>query len=294
MESSNTQATPLTEATDLRVLIVEDSKIEAKFTANQLKKNGYIVVHDRVETEEEMVKALEEHKWDIIISDYQMPDFDGMKALEVFQRYDLDIPFVLVSGKIGEETAVDLMKKGANDYIMKGNTARLVPAIKSHLKEAANRRENRRLEQRLQESEAQYRGFFEHAHVGIFRCAENGALLDANQRLASAFGYETAQKFMKGVEILRPEVMDESTRKAYTARLSDFATDKERFEAQFHRADGSIMEAKINVWAIKEDPEKPTYLEGIVEDITEQKAMERKLREMEELHESLIDLTSNL
>ena len=293
MESSD-NSNPLAEATDLRVLIVEDSKIEAKFTANLLKKNGFIVVHDRVETEEEMVKALEEHKWDIVISDYQMPDFDGMRALKVFQRYELYIPFVLVSGKIGEETAVDLMKMGANDYIMKGNTARLVPAIKSHLKDAANRRETRRLEQRLRESEAQYRGFFEHAHVGIFRCAENGALLDANQRLASAFGYDTAQAFMKGIEILRPEILDESTHKAHTARLADFANDTEHCEAQFHRADGSIMEAKINVWAIKEDPEKPVYLEGIVEDITEQKAMERKLREMEELHESLIDLTSNL
>lgn len=293
MEPSH-QANSAQLPSDLRVLIVEDSNLEAKFTANLLKKNGYIVVHERVETEAEMVAALEEHKWDIVISDYQMPDFDGMKALQVFQRYELDIPFILVSGKIGEETAVELMKKGAHDYIMKGNTARLVPAIKSHLQEAANRRENTRLEKRLKESEAQYRGFFENAHIGIFRCAENGALLDANRRLANSFGYETAQAFMKGVESLRPEIYDSNTRRARTARLIEFADDSEHEEASFHRQDGSIMEAKINVWAIQEDPEKPVYLEGVVEDVTEQKAMERKLREIEELHESLIDLTSNL
>ena len=80
-----------------------------------------------------MRNALSERKWDIIISDYQMPDFDGARALKVFQEHELDIPFILVSGKIGEEMAVDLMKMGAHDYIMKGNTARLVPAIKSHL-----------------------------------------------------------------------------------------------------------------------------------------------------------------
>lgn len=293
METTD-QANPSPLPTDLRVLIVEDSNIEAKFTANLLKKNGYAVVHDRVETEKEMVAALEERKWDIVISDYHMPDFDGMRALQVFQRYKLDIPFILVSGKIGEETAVDLMKMGAHDYIMKGNTARLVPAIKSQLQDAANRRENLRLEKRLKESEAQYRGFFEHAHIGIFRCSENGVLLDANLRLANAFGYDTAQAFMKAVEVLRPEIHDPNTRQARTARLIEFANDSKLCEACFHRQDGTILEAKINVWAIQEDPENPVYLEGVVEDITEQKAMERKLREIEELHESLIDLTSNL
>lgn len=279
---------------DLRVLIVEDSKIEAKFTVNLLKKNGYSVVSDRVETEEQMTAALDDHKWDIIISDYQMPDFDGMRALQVFQRYELDIPFILVSGKIGEETAVDLMKMGAHDYIMKGNTARLVPAIKSHLQDAANRRKNLRLEKRLKESEAQYRGFFENAHIGIFRCSDHGAILDSNRRMAEAFGFESIQEFMKTVEILKPEILDQESRKARSVHLLELANNDTQVEATFHRKDGSILEAKVNVWAIQEDPEKPVYLEGVVEDITEQKQMERKLREMEELHESLIDLTSNL
>ena len=293
MESTEDQSlSPL--ETDLRVLIVEDSKIEAKFTVNLLKENGYSVVHERVETEEEMVAALEEHKWDIIISDYQMPDFDGMRALQVFQRYDLDIPFILVSGKIGEETAVDLMKTGAHDYIMKGNTARLVPAVRSHLKDAANRRENLRLEKRLKESEAQYRGFFENAHIGIFRCSAHGVILDANQSLSSAFGYDSVKDFMKSVEVLKPEIADESSRKVELVKLYELAQKDAQAEVQFHRQDGSILEAKLNVWMIQEDPEKPVYLEGVIEDITEQKEMERKLREMEELHESLIDLTSNL
>ncbi|MEC7907668.1 MAG: response regulator [Verrucomicrobiota bacterium] len=293
MDSTEDQShSPL--ETDLRVLIVEDSKIEAKFTVNLLKKNGYSVVHERVETEEEMVAALEEHKWDIIISDYQMPDFDGMRALQVFQRYNLDIPFILVSGKIGEETAVDLMKMGAYDYIMKGNTARLVPAVRSHLKDAANRRENLRLEKRLKESEAQYRGFFENAHIGIFRCSDHGVILDANQRLSSAFGYDSIKDFIKSVEVLKPEIAGESSRKVEIVKLYELAQKDAQAEVQFHRQDGSILEAKLNVWMIQEDPEKPVYLEGVIEDITEQKKVERKLREMEELHESLIDLTSNM
>ncbi|MEM9159706.1 MAG: response regulator [Verrucomicrobiota bacterium] len=284
----------LDEKLELKVLIVEDSKIEAKFTVNLLKKNGYAVVHERVETEEDMRRAMDEHAWDIIISDYQMPDFDGMRALKLFLEYEVDIPFILVSGKIGEETAVDLMKMGANDYIMKGNTARLIPAIKSHLQDAAGRRERKRLEAALRESEAQYRGFFENAAIGIFRTTEQGALQDANKGLASTFGFQSVQEFMNTVGSLAPEIHDEHTRQAKTITLVEGIQTGGHFEAVFHKPDGSMIIANVNVWSIQENADKPVYLEGTIEDITERREMERKLREMEELHEGLIDITSNL
>jgi len=293
METIQEQSNDL-QKPEIKVLIVEDSKIEAKLIANLLKKNGYSVIHERVETADEMNAAMDEIKWDIVISDYQLPDFSGEDALKLFLERDLDIPFILVSGKIGEEKAVDLMKMGAHDYIMKGNTARLVPAIKSHLQDASNRRERARLEKALRESEAQYRGFFQHARIGIFRCSEQGQLLDANQRLAASFGYDSPQAFMQEIVKLAPEIHDPHTRQASTKELRELLAEKESFEAVFHRQDGAILEANVNVWAIQEDPEKPVYLEGTIEDITERKQMERKLREMAELHESLIDITSNL
>lgn len=278
----------------LRVLIVEDSKIEAKLIANLLKKNGYEVISERVETRDDMKSQLDEREWDIIISDFQMPEFDGMQALQLFQAYDLDIPFILVSGKIGEESAVDLMKMGAHDYIMKGNTARLLPAIESHLKDAANRRENRRLESKLRESEAQYRGFFENAAIGIFRCDSESNLLDVNDYLSTTFGYESRETCITESKKLIPEIYDANTRQAATADLAECERQNGRFEAIFHRKDGSIVEAIVNVWAIKDEGNGMSYLEGTIEDVTEQREMERKLREMEQLHESLIDLTSNL
>ena len=278
----------------LRVLIVEDSKIEAKFTANLLKKNGYEVTSERVETREDMKAQLDERAWDIIISDYQMPEFDGMQALQLFQAYELDIPFILVSGKIGEESAVDLMKMGAHDYIMKGNTARLLPAIESHLKDAATRREKSRLESKLRESEAQYRGFFENAAIGIFRCDEDSKLLDVNNHLANALGFENREECISISTKLIPESYDQHTQQASTVDLAEAASKSRRFDAVFHRQDHTIMEAIVNVWSIKDANSNSIYLEGTVEDVTEQREMERKLREMEELHESLIDLTSNL
>lgn len=278
----------------LRVLIVEDSKIEAKFTANLLKKNGYEVTSHRVETRDDMKQQLDEHEWDIVISDFQMPEFDGAKALQLFQAYDLDIPFILVSGKIGEESAVDLMKMGAHDYIMKGNTARLIPAIESHLKDASNRREKNRLESKLRESEAQYRGFFENAAIGIFRCDSGCRLLDVNDFLAHALGFENRGECIDVSDKLIPEIYDYQTQKASTVDLAEAAKDMGRFEAIFHRQDNTVMEAIINVWAIEEEISGSTVIEGTIEDVTEQREMERKLREMEQMHESLIDLTSNL
>lgn len=278
----------------LHVLIVEDSKIEAKLTANLLKKNGYEVVSERVETRDDMKRELDENHWDIVISDFQMPEFDGMQALQLFQAYDLDIPFILVSGKIGEESAVDLMKMGAQDYIMKGNTARLLPAIESHLKEAANRRENRRLESKLRESEAQYRGFFENAAIGIFRCDGDSKLLDVNSFLAQSLGFDSRDICVSVTGKLIPEVFDPETRRATTVDLSEYAAKCSRFEAIFHKQDRSIMECIVNVWALSDETTGKSYLEGTIEDVTEQREMERKLREMEQLHESLIDLTSNL
>ncbi|MBC2605150.1 PAS domain-containing response regulator [Pelagicoccus albus] len=278
----------------LRVLIVEDSKIEAKFTVNLLKKNGYEVASARVETHDDMKEQLDTASWDIVISDYQMPAFDGMKALQLFLSYNLDIPFILVSGKIGEETAVDLMKMGAQDYIMKGNTARLIPAIESHLKDAANRREKVRLESKLRESEAQYRGFFENAAIGIFRCDEQSNILDVNEYLATSLGFESREQCLKASEKLVPELYDYQSHVASTVALSDQAQKGGRFEAIFHRQDDSIMESVVNVWSIQDATNGKIVLEGTIEDITEQRELERKLREMEQLHESLIDLTSNL
>lgn len=134
----------------LRVLIVEDSEADTGLLLRELRRAGYDPVCERVETAETMRSALDNRDWDIVISDYTMPRFDGMQALRLVQRRKPDIPFIIVSGTIGEERAVAVMKAGAHDYIMKGNTARLVPAIERELKEAELRREYRRAQERVQ------------------------------------------------------------------------------------------------------------------------------------------------
>ena len=119
----------------LRVLIVEDSEDDALLLIRELEHGGYEPVFKRVETAEQMSSALREQEWDIVISDYVLPKFSGLDALEVLKQSGVPLPFIVISGKMGEETAVEAMRAGAHDYILKDKMARLVPAIQRELAE---------------------------------------------------------------------------------------------------------------------------------------------------------------
>jgi signal transduction histidine kinase len=141
----------------LRVLMVEDSEDDAALLARELGRGGYDVNLRRVDSSAGMSAAIDKEKWDLVICDYSMPHFSGTDALKLLRAKDLEVPFIFVSGTIGEETAVAALKLGAQDYVMKNNLKRLLPAIQRELHEAAQRRERKHLErevQRLQKFEA--------------------------------------------------------------------------------------------------------------------------------------------
>jgi len=142
---------------DLKVLIVEDSEKDAALLLRKLKEAGYNPIYQRVQTHDDMKKSLAERQWDIILSDYVMPDFNGLAALELLNQTGIDIPFIVISGQIGEDVAVATMKAGASDYLMKSNLKRLGAAIARELVEAENRRLRRRAEKELLKSEAELR-----------------------------------------------------------------------------------------------------------------------------------------
>ena len=134
----------------LRVLMIEDSEDDAELLTIALERGGYDIIYRRVDNKKDMQSALEEPQpWDIAIADYSMPQFSALVALEVLKEYQLDLPFVIVSGKIGEDTAVAAMKAGAHDYLVKGKLSRLVPAVERELREAVFREEYRSTQKRL-------------------------------------------------------------------------------------------------------------------------------------------------
>lgn len=135
--------------TPLRLLLIEDSEDDAVLVVRELSKAGYAVTSERVDTPEALVAALDRQRWDLVIADYTMPRFSGTAALMVLREYDAEMPFIFVSGTIGEDAAVAAMKTGAHDYIMKGNLKRLVPAVERELREAAHRLSRKVAEARL-------------------------------------------------------------------------------------------------------------------------------------------------
>ncbi len=133
----------------LRLLAIEDSEEDVILLMRELRAGGYESDWERVETAEAMKSAIAQKQWDIIISDYIMPQFSGLDALDLVKQSGIDIPFIIVSGKIGEDIAVEAMKAGAHDYIVKGNLARLVPAVERELREAETRKARRLAEDEL-------------------------------------------------------------------------------------------------------------------------------------------------
>jgi diguanylate cyclase (GGDEF)-like protein len=131
------------------LLLIEDSPDDAALVVRELARGGYDVEVDRVDTPDALVAALKRQTWDIAVADYTMPGFTGTAALTLLRQHDADLPFIFVSGTIGEDAAVAAMRTGAHDYIMKGALKRLAPAVEREMRDAGGRRERRRVEQRL-------------------------------------------------------------------------------------------------------------------------------------------------
>ncbi|HEX3875567.1 MAG TPA: response regulator [Bryobacteraceae bacterium] len=147
------QAAVQLEAMPLNVLIVEDSEEDADLIVLELKRGGFSPQFRRVDTAEAMRRALKECAWDIVLSDFSMPQLTMLEALAIAQEQAADVPFVIVSATIGEEAAVEAMKSGAHDYILKHRLGRLAPAVQRELRESEMRRERRQLEEQLRRAQ---------------------------------------------------------------------------------------------------------------------------------------------
>ncbi len=144
----------------LKILILEDSLDDTLLLIRELKKGGYEPDYKMIETEEDMKKSLSEEDWDLILSDYYMPNFSAMKALQIISEEKIDLPFIIVSGAIGEETAVEAMKAGAQDFIMKGSYNRLIPAIERELQESIHKRQIKEAQETIKKDEIRFKALY--------------------------------------------------------------------------------------------------------------------------------------
>ncbi len=189
----------------LRVLVVEDSEFDAHVMVNLLRRAGYDPYMERVETAQALSESVASKPWDIILADYNLPTFNALDALKLIQASHLDVPFIIVSGGIGEDIAVAAMKAGAHDYLMKGNLQRLAPAVERELREASIRSEQRQAKKALQESEERYRLLWETSPDGVILMDEGCHILFLNPAVEEMFSFTQDELIQKPFAMLQPE-----------------------------------------------------------------------------------------
>ncbi len=260
----------------LRVLIVEDSEDDALLTIHELKRGGYETTFERVETAEAMTAALEKQAWDIIIADYSLPHFSAPEALELFRQSGFDLPFIVISGTVGEETAVTTMKAGAHDYLMKGNLTRLVPAIERELHETEVRKERNQAEESLRQSEEKLRLMFESVADSITVSDLNGVITNANERTVEMLRLGSKEKLLgKALFEFIPQRYHSEVMTVMQQGLIEGTINA--MENILTRPDGTEFPGEISVSILKNATGDPTGFITVIKDITERKKMEEQL-----------------
>ena len=260
----------------LRVLLVEDSEDDAHLLLRNLERSDYQIVHQRVETAEALTSALDQQSWDFLFCDYTLPHFSGQRALEIVRKRDLDLPFIFVSGTLGEDVAVQAMRAGAQDYVMKNNLTRLVPAMKRELGEANVRRQRREAEEEMRSSEYKYRNLFESLSDAAFLIdADSGQIFDTNSRAEALLGRTNAEILSMREEELYPL--------QNSLRLSPAEAPNQTFEATILRRDGKVVPVRVSLSKFNLHNRK--VLSALFHDISDSKESAKKIQEQANLLE---------
>jgi PAS domain S-box-containing protein len=266
----------------LHVLVVEDSENDTKLLLEELRQKGYDAVHERVQTAAELTAALNRHTWDVVLSDYVLPQFSGPDALKLLREKGMDIPFIAISGTCGEEAAVYMMKAGANDYIVKNNLSRLVPAIERELEAAQSRRARARAEAAMQFLAA----IVESTDDAIYGKNLDGTLVSWNKAAERIFGYTADEIIGHSVSILYPldrrdELIDIMERIKHGQRVGLYETAR-------LRKDGRFIPVSVTISPVLDNSGKVVGASAITRDITLRKNDEaERFKLIEELTESL-------
>lgn len=265
----------------LRVLIVEDVADDADLVDRQLRQAGYATATRRVQDAEGMRAALEGDQWDLVVSDYSMPQFDAPSALRLLRQSGRDIPFIVVSGSIGEDVAVAMMKAGAHDYVLKDNLTRFASAVERELQEAENRRERKLAEHWLRVSDHALKAVSQ----GVLISGPDRLLLSANEAFTAITGYGQAEVLGRSCRFLQGPATDPETTQAIRrclAELRDFSG-----EILNYRKDGTTFWNDLSISPVRDDSGRLTHFIGIIRDTTDRRrtgeALRDSLREKEAL-----------
>ncbi len=274
----------------LRALLVEDSQDDAELLLRELARIGFRVEHLRVDTAAGMQAALTEREWDLVLSDYTMPEFDAHAALRILKDSGIDMPFIIVSGAIGEETAVGALKAGAHDFLVKGRLTRLLPAIDRELREAAMRRERREAIAQVQERESRLSAIFSQVAVGFALTDLDGRIRSANQRFCDIVGRSAEELVaLRDEEMTHPEDA-EGTAGAFGRLVSG---ESSQLEKRYVRPDGTAIWVNQTLSSVIGTDGRPEHSVAVVQDITDRKRAEEELREAVQARDEFLSIASH-
>lgn len=280
-------------STPLHVLIVEDSLDDARLTVDLLTGGGFEVVWDCVETAEAMHEALAREPWDVVLCDYSMPHLDSPRALAVLRASGLDVPFIIVSGTVGEEAAVEGMRSGAQDYVMKNNLARLPAAVTRELRNAEQRRQRKTVEEALRRSEERFRALVETSTDWIWEIDENGIYRYVSPHVQDLLGFLPEEVLGRTPLDFMPP--DEAHR--VSTLLALIMARREPFhlmENVNRHKDGRLVTLETSGVPIFDPTGKLRGYRGIDRDISERKQSEAALRRERDMFESLASTVPDL
>jgi PAS domain S-box-containing protein len=265
----------------LRVLILEDLPSDAELMAYELRQVQIVHSVRRVDKREDFVAALEENWPDIILSDFNLPGFDGLEALALAQATRADTPFIFVSGAMGEEVAIEALKRGATDYVLKDRISRLGPAVQRALRETEERRERRQAEAALRESEERYRLLVKNLPAVVYKGYVNCEVDFVDEKVEELTGYPKRQfdtREMKWDSVLLPEDYQQF-KQAFLKGLQESGSYIREY--RIRRENGQIIWIQDRGQIICGPEGKVEYVSGVFFDVTARRHAEEALRDSE-------------
>jgi len=281
-ESSQSKESARAARSALRILVVEDSEIDAEMLIRCLEQN-YQVHFRRVQDAASLEEALDHETWDVMLCDYRLPGFDVFAAMEILSKRNLDLPFIVVSGQIGEDVAVATMKAGAHDYIMKDKLLRLAPAIEREIGQAQTRRDRAR---NLHKA-AWLAAIVDSMAEAVIGTDLEGKVTSWNAGAESLYGVPAHEAIGSPLEVLAPPALQTGTRQMLEAvrkgePVAEFET------TILTRRDGTQVDISSTVSPVKDETGKAIGIAIVAIDISERKQDERDRKKMiEELKETL-------
>lgn len=267
---------------ELRVLVIEDSEKDALLLMRELEGVGYEPAYWQVDSAVAMKSALEEQPWDVVVCDHSLPGFSSAEALDILRKKSADTPFIVISETNGEDAAVNMLKAGANDYVMKDKRARLVPSIEREVRDAADRRARRQAE----DAAAYLAAIVESSEDAIIGTSLDGTILSWNFGAQRMYGHTAAEVRGRPISMLTPssepeefaDIYEQIERGEYMAR----------YQTVRLRKDGSAMDVSSTLSPIKNAAGKVVGVSAIEHDISAAKREdEQRLRLIQELTDAL-------